>query len=87
MTEENSEDDNAKIWEYRTEVYRGIIKEQFYLAYFGRVSYSDTDEMDIGERKVLYNILLEQKDEERKQQEQAIENAKHSRGSSGWRRK
>ena len=43
------------------------MKQQFQLAYFGRVDYSDSQDMPVYERKTLFNLLLEQKEEEVKQ--------------------
>lgn len=87
MNDAYTEEENAEIWKYRSDVYQGILKEQFQMTYFGKIDFASTENMDIGERKVLYDILVEQKKEEQKQQEQAIKEAKAKKGSNGWRRK
>lgn len=86
MSRDRTEEENLKIWQYRTDMFRGIVREQFQLAYFGRVDYGSTEEMAIGERKILYELLIEQKQDEKKQHEQAMQEAK-SGSDSGWRRK
>lgn len=47
------------------------MKQQFQLAYFGRVDYADSQSMPVYERKTLFNLLIEQKEEEERQRKQA----------------
>ena len=87
----NNKKKNDEIWEYRMEMFRRIIKEQFQLAYFGRIDYGATDLMFIGERRLLYNTLVDQKQEEKNQQDRSIQEAqaksRSSKSSNSWRRK
>lgn len=46
------------------------MKQQFQLAYFGRVDYADSQDMPVYERKMLFDLLIEQKEEESKRQKQ-----------------
>lgn len=54
------------------------MKQQFQLAYFGRVDYADSQDMPVYERKILFDLLLEQKEEEAKQHKQAQNQHKKS---------
>lgn len=85
MSEFNSDEDNEKARDIRLSSFEAIIKEQFHLAYFGKIEYTASNEMSVQERRTLYKILVDQKTEERKAQEEAIRKAKES-GKSGWRR-
>lgn len=67
--------------------YEGILRQQFQLSYFGHISYEATESMSVSEREYMYHILVDQKGEEKKQQEEAMKNAKANRKSSGSKRK
>ena len=60
-------------------MFESIMKEQFQLTYFGKVDYQSTNDMTTLERHMMYRLLVEQKEEERKAQEEAIKKAKESR--------
>ena len=63
------------------------MKEAFQLAYFGRVSYESVDSMCSLERRTMYQLLVEQKKEEKKAQDEAIQKAKENKGSRRHRRR
>nr|DAP29837.1 MAG TPA: hypothetical protein [Bacteriophage sp.] len=63
------------------------MKEAFQLAYFGRVSYESVDNMSSLERRTMYQLLVEQKKEEKKAQDEAIQKAKENKGSRRHRRR
>lgn len=63
------------------------MKEAFQLAYFGRVSYESVDNMSSLERRTMYQLLVEQKKEEKKVQDEAIQKAKENKGSRRHRRR
>ena len=52
-------------------MFESIMKEQFQLTYFGKVDYQSTNDMTTLERHMMYRLLVEQKEEERKAQEEA----------------
>lgn len=51
------------------------MKQQFQLAYFGKVTYEESQDMPIHEREYMFGLLLEQKDAEVKAREEAIKQA------------
>ncbi|AWD93027.1 hypothetical protein HSE3_gp075 [Bacillus phage vB_BceM-HSE3] len=53
------------------EIWNDLTLQQFQLVYFGRMSFRDVDEMSIIDRKRMYNLLRQTKDEEKKAQENA----------------
>jgi hypothetical protein len=61
LTDVSSEEELQKKWNYRIVCYKNIIKEQFQLAYFGRVDYTASSQMPVSERKYMYQLLIEQK--------------------------
>nr|DAS48233.1 MAG TPA: hypothetical protein [Caudoviricetes sp.] len=63
------------------------MKEAFQLAYFGRVSYESVDNMSSLERRTMYQLLVEQKKEEKKAQDEAIQKARENKGSRRHRRR
>ena len=63
------------------------MKEAFQLAYFGRVSYESVDNMSSLERRTMYQLLVEQKKEEKKAQDEANQKAKENKGSRRHRRR
>lgn len=91
MSEDRTEEENKQIKESRMNAFSGILKEQFQLAYFGHISYEASEGMSVSEREHMYHILMNQKSEERKQQEEAIKAAKakksQSSGSKGRRKR
>ena len=62
------------------------MKEQFQLAYHGQIEYDASDNMTVLERHTMYRILVEQKNEERKAQEEAMKAAEAKRKAGSWRR-
>lgn len=70
MSEDYPDSKNIRIRDRRLNYYRNILKEQFYLSYYGHINYSATDIMNIFERKNLYNILLDQKNREKEKREE-----------------
>lgn len=87
MSEYNSKEENIKIRDVRLANFKSILKEQFQLAYFGKISYEASESMTILERHLMYKILVEQKDEEKEAQEKAISMAEAKKKSGSWRRK
>lgn len=62
--------------------FEGVLREQFQLAYFGKISYDASEHMSYQERRTMYKLLIEQKQEERKQQEEAVRAAKARQSTS-----
>lgn len=87
MSDDYSDEENGKIYDFRMEMFKHILKQQFQLAYFGKVDFCSTEGMAKSERELLWSMLVEQKDEERKAQEKAIQEAKSKKSSGSWRRK
>ena len=85
LSEYNSDEDNEQAREIRLTTFEAIVREQFQLAYFGKIEYAASNEMSVQERRTLYKILVDQKTDERKAQDEAIRKAKES-GKSGWRK-
>lgn len=52
------------------------MKEQFQLAYFGKISYESTENMSNLERRTMYKILVDQKEAEKKAHDEAMKKAK-----------
>lgn len=85
MTNVSSREELQKKWDYRTAYYKNIIKEQFQLAYFGRVDYEASSQMPVSERKYMYQLLVDQKKTEKEHAEKrAAEMAKS--GKKGKKR-
>lgn len=76
LSEDNTVEENIKIRNIRLNAYNNILKQQFQLSYYGRISYEATDNMTVMDRKNMYNILTEQKEAEKKAHEEAIKQAK-----------
>lgn len=76
MSEYKSERENLRIRDYRIESFKSILREEFQLAYFGKINFESVDNMDVRERTMLFNLLLEQKKAEKKAQDDAIKRAK-----------
>lgn len=87
MSNDNSEDENIKIRDFRLENFKAILKEQFQLAYHGRIDYDASESMTILERHTMYKILIEQKQEEQKAREEALKAAEARKKSGSWHRK
>ena len=85
MSEYNTEDENLRAREVRMLSFRNIMREQFQLAYFGKISYGDSNTMSVLERHTMYSILTEQKKEEKKEQEEALKASKEK--SKNWKRR
>ena len=68
-------------------IFENILRQQFQLSYFGHISYEATENMQVSEREFMMHILLDQKAEERKQQEEAMKSAKANKKSSGQRKR
>lgn len=75
QNENDSPEDLQRKWTYRSRHWEEVVKQQFQLAYFGRVSYEESQEMPIHEREFMFGLLLEQKSEEKKAHEEAIKAA------------
>lgn len=71
--------------QYRRARWENVIKQQFQLAYFGKIDYSDTQDMPVFEREYLFHLLVEQKDAEAKQMEDAKNKSKPRTNTSGAR--
>lgn len=56
--------------------FENTLKEQFQLAYFGKIDYNASEHMTVQERRIMYKLLLEQKQDEKKQHEDAMKAAK-----------
>lgn len=63
------------------------MKEQFQLAYHGKIEYGASDDMSTLERRTMYRILVNQKDEEKKAQEEAIKAAEAKRKAGAVRKR
>ena len=73
--EDDSPEDIARKWQYRSKHWEDVVKQQFQLAYFGKVTYEESQDMPIHEREYMFGLLLEQKDAEVKAREEAIKQA------------
>ena len=87
MSEFNSDEDNIRARDIRMSGFEGILREQFQLSYFGKISYDASEYMTYQERRTMYKILIEQKKEERKQHEEAMKRAKANQSSNRGRRR
>lgn len=85
MSEYNTETENLRAREVRMLSFRNIMREQFQLAYFGKISYGDSNTMSVLERHTMYSILAEQKKEEKKAQDEALKSSKEK--SKNWKRR
>lgn len=72
LSEFNSDEYNNKAREIRFTAFRSLMREEFQLAYFGKISYESVENMSSLERRTMYQILVEQKKEEKKAQDEAI---------------
>lgn len=86
LSEFNSDEYNNKAREIRFTAFRSLMREEFQLAYFGKISYESVENMNSLERRTMYQILVEQKKEEKKAQDEAIKSAKEKKASRGRRR-
>ena len=87
MSEYNTDEKNIEARRDRFSNYEAIMKEQFHLAYYGRVGYSDSESMSVLERHTMYRILVEQKQEEKKANEEALKKRSgNKKKGSSWRR-
>ncbi len=75
--------DDAQMFEAR----RQLAKQLFQLAYFGKISPEYASFLEIEERNYMYNLLIEQLDEEKKRNEEEVSKAKKASRSSGSRRR
>lgn len=87
MTEYNSLEANQRSRKVRFQGFESTLKEQFQLAYFGHISYDASEHMSVQERRVMYKLLLEQKQEEKKQRDEAMKIAKAKSKSMAGRGK
>lgn len=76
MSEDNSEEENNRARFFRLQGFENVIREQFQLNYFGKIDYAASENMPYQERRTLYKILIEQKQLEKKQHEEAMKQAK-----------
>ena len=72
QNENDSPEDLKRKWAYRSKHWEDVVKQQFQLAYFGKVSYEESQDMPIHEREFMFGLLLDQKSEEKKAHEDAI---------------
>lgn len=86
MSEYNSNSENKKISEFKWANFNAIMKEQFQLAYHGKIEYDASDSMTVLERHTMYRILVEQVEAEKKAREEAIKAAEAKRKSGSWRK-
>lgn len=77
--EDDPPDVIAEKWQYRTRHWNDVVKQQFQLSYYGKVSYTESQEMSIHEREYMFGLLLEQKQAEKKAQEEARQAAEAAR--------
>ena len=87
MTEENSLSANEKAKAIRLRGFEGILREQFQLAYFGKISFDASEKMTFQERRTMYKLLIEQKQEERKQHEEAMRASKAAQANNRGKRR
>lgn len=66
---DNNQDLIAKKLQYRNKKWEMIIKQQFQLAYFGKIGFEVSQHLTVFEREFLFNLLIEQKTNERKEAE------------------
>lgn len=64
---------NAK---YRTLKYQNIAKQQFQMVYYGKFTWEDTENMSLSEREMVYQILYQQKKEEKENYDKQVQEAK-----------
>lgn len=76
LTEYNSFEANQRSRKIRVQGFENILREQFQLAYFGKIDYNASENMTAQERRIMYKLLLEQKQDEKKQHEEAMKAAK-----------
>lgn len=57
---------------FRIEKYKSILRQQFQLVYFGHFSFEDSENMCVQERQFVYDILFQQKKEEKEAYEKAM---------------
>lgn len=87
MSEFNTIDENERARNIRLSSFEGVLREQFQLAYFGKISYDASERMTFQERRTMYKLLVEQKQEEKKQHEEAVKQAKARQSSNRGRRR
>ena len=83
LSEDKTEEENLKVRDFKFSNYEEIMREQFHLAYFGKINYLGSDGMSVLERHTMYRMLVEQKKEEKKAQEEANK----SSSKKSWRRR
>ena len=87
LSEFNTDEQNRKARDIRMANFRNLMKEQFHLTYFGKVEYWATEQMSSLERRSMYQILVDQKKEEKKAHEEAVKSAKDNAKSKRGRRR
>jgi hypothetical protein len=83
LSEDNTDEENKKIRDHRMNAFEGILRQQFQLSYFGHISYEASESMQVSEREYMFHILVDQKDVEKKQHEEAMKAAKAKKASKG----
>lgn len=82
----DDEDDPPEVvqqkWSYRTRHWNDVVKQQFQLSYYGKVSYEISQDMPVHEREFIFGLLLEQKQAEKKAREEAQKAAEANRKSN-----
>ena len=78
---------NDIIYKLRSDLLMNMLTRQFQMVYFGHFNYADLDELTISEFDALYNIMVQQKDEEKKAQEEAMRKSKEKMSRSKPRRR
>lgn len=70
---------NAK---YRSTKLQNITKQQFQMVYYGKFTWTDTENMSLPEREMVYHILYEQKKEEKENYEKQMQEAQQKRAAN-----
>lgn len=85
LSDDKTLEENQKISEFKLDNFNAVMREQFQLAYHGKIEYAASDDMLILERRTMYRILVEQKQDEKKAQEEAIKAAEAKRKAGAWK--
>ena len=85
MDESKSQQENLRARDIRLRGFENTLREQFQLAYFGKISIDASERMTFQERRTLYKLLVEQKQLEKKQHEEAMKAAKAKQSQNNHR--
>ena len=67
---------------YRTLKIQNISKQQFQMVYYGKFTWEDTENMSLSEREMVYQLLYQQKKEEKENYEKQVQDAKQKNNKS-----